>query len=87
MDIPYSEIFSARPALHSYAAQVIEACLIREATDAVHPSSGLHATLLTKNSKHKAEWVDAGATTVPEVALILKTKQLLTWHYLTKIAA
>jgi len=51
------------------------------------PSSGLHAVISHRTSLKKAEWVDIRATTVPEVAGILKRHQPITWHYFTKIAA
>jgi hypothetical protein len=84
---PYTEISSVRSCLTSFAVQVVEQRLVQEATNAVKPSSGLHAVASRKTAERKAEWVDIGTTTVPEVAEILKKHQPLTWHYLTKIAA
>ena len=60
---------------------------MQEAENAVKPSSGLHAVAPHKTAQRKAEWVDIGTTTVPNVVEILKKHQPLTWHYLTKIAA
>jgi hypothetical protein len=85
--IPYTEISRVRSCLTSFAVQIVERRLVREATNAVKPSSGLHAVVSCKTTQRKAEWVDIGTTTVPEVAEILKKHQPLTWHYLTKIAA
>jgi len=84
---PYTEISSVRSCLTSFAVQVVEQRLVQEATNAVKPSSGLHAVVSRKTAERKAEWVDIGTTTVPKVAEILKKHQPLTWHYLTKIAA
>jgi len=84
---PFTEIHPVQPCLTSFAAQLVEKKLLQEANSAVKPSSGLHAIVAHKSSLKKAKWVDIGATTVPEVARVLKEHQSLTWHYLTKIAA
>ena len=84
---PFIEIKSVRQCLTSFAAQIIKRRLVKEAVQAVHSSSGLHALLSRNSSLHKAEWVDIGATTVPDVAGILQLQQPLTWEYLTSIAA
>ena len=84
---PYTDIKPVRGCLTSFAVQIVERRLIREATNATRPSSGLHAVLSRNSCLKRAEWVDVGATTVPEVAGILKKHQPLTWHYFTKIAA
>ena len=60
---------------------------MREATNAVASSSGLHAAVSCKTMQRKVEWVDVGATTVADVAQTLKKHQPLTWHYFTQIAA
>jgi hypothetical protein len=44
-DIPYTEIQSIRPALTSFAVQLVAKRLVKEAQEAVHPSNGLHATM------------------------------------------
>ena len=84
---PFTEIKSVWPCLTSFAAQIIKRRLVKEATQAVRSSSGLHAVVSRKSSLQKAEWVDIGATTVPDVAGILQLQQPLTWEYLTSIAA
>ena len=71
----------------SAMSQIIKRRLVKEAVQAAHSSSGLHAVVSRKSSLHKAEWVDIGATTVPDVAGILQLQQPLTWEYLTSIAA
>jgi len=84
---PYMDIKPVRGCLTSFAVQIVERHLIWEATNATRPSSGLHAIVSHKSSMKRAEWVDVGAMTVPEVAGILKKHQPLTWHYFTKITA
>jgi hypothetical protein len=84
---PYTKIRGVRECLTSFAVQVVERRLVREATNAVESSSGLHAAVSHKTMRGNVEWVDMGATTVPDVAQILKKFQPLTWHYFTQIAA
>jgi hypothetical protein len=75
--MPYTEISSVRSCLTSFAVQIVERRLMQEATNAVKPSSSLHTVVSRKTTQRKAEWVDIGTTTVPEVAGILK-RHLLT---------
>lgn len=84
---PNRDIKPVWACLTPFAVQIMEQCLIREATNATCPSSGLHAVVSCKSSLNKAEWVDVGVTSVPEVSEIPKTHQPLTWHYFTKITA
>ena len=85
--IPYSNIKPVRPCLTSFAVQIVEQQLLREARLATRPSSGLHAVVSRKSSNiKKTEWADIGATTVPDIARILQKFQPLTWHYFTNIA-
>ena len=48
-DTPYLEIQSIRAALTSFAVQIVEKKVVKEAQVAVHPTSGLHAT---KHPRH-----------------------------------
>jgi hypothetical protein len=84
--VPYTEIKPVRPCLTSFAVQIVERQLVQEAINAVKPSSGLHAVASHKSALKKAEWVDVGATTAPEVSGVLRNLQPLTWYYLTQIA-
>lgn len=70
----FAEIKPVCPALLSFAVQKVKDKLVREAKDAVLPSSGLHATT-SDSSTRRANWVDIGATTIPDMANFLKTKQ------------
>ena len=77
----FAEIKPVRPALSSFAVQKVKDKLVQEAKDAVLPTSGLHATT-SNSSTRRANWVDIGATTIPNVAEVLKTKQPIVWHLL-----
>ncbi|KAM6489591.1 hypothetical protein JOM56_014913, partial [Amanita muscaria] len=84
---PYTEIQSIRPALTSFAVQIVEKRLISEAQHAVKPSNGLRATMKRRAATaHKVEWADIGSATVPQVAELLQRHQPLTWHLLMSIA-
>ena len=76
----YQQIRPARPALTSFAAQVVMNKLVREAEDVVHPSSGLHTS-------HGSQlcWADLSSTTIALVTDIIKKHQPLTWKYMTTI--
>ena len=76
---PFSEIKPVRPALTSFAIQKVKEKVVREAKKAVLPLSGLHATTSDRSTR-KASWVDIGATAIPDVANVLRTKQPITWH-------
>jgi hypothetical protein len=84
-DTPYLEIQSIRAALTSFAAQIVEKKVVKEAQLAVHPTSGLHATM-RRRATHQVEWADVGAATVPRVAGLIQKHQPLTWHLLMSIA-
>jgi hypothetical protein len=77
---PYLEIKPARAAPTSFAVQVVEEKLVKEAVRAVRPSSGLHATAKKKDGQ-RIEWADIGAATVSRVAEVIRLHQPLTWHY------
>ena len=63
-DTPYLEIQSICVALTSFAVQIVEKKVVKEAQLAVHPTSGLHATV-KKRATYQAEWADIGMATVP----------------------
>ncbi|PPR02512.1 LOW QUALITY PROTEIN: hypothetical protein CVT26_011996 [Gymnopilus dilepis] len=83
--VKYTEIKPARAALTSFAAQIVEKELVREAKNAVKPSSGLHATLKRRGSQ-RVEWIDFSTDTVSRVQDVIKHYQPLLWHYTNKIA-
>ncbi|KAF8872739.1 hypothetical protein BD779DRAFT_1708992 [Infundibulicybe gibba] len=82
---PYTEIKPVRAALTSFAVQIVESKLVKEARQAVKPSSGLHATSRRKGAR-RVEWLDVGATTVSRVAGLIQLHQPLTWHYMMCIS-
>ncbi|PPQ76949.1 hypothetical protein CVT26_007946 [Gymnopilus dilepis] len=83
--VKYTKIKPARAALTSFAAQIVEKELVREAKSAVKPSSGLHATLKRRGSQ-RVEWTDISTDTVSRVQGVIKHHQPLLWHYTNKIA-
>jgi len=80
MSVPYRNIRSARPALTSFAAQVVKKELVQEAEAAVQPRSGLHAM-------QQVSWADVRSTTVSSVADVIQKLQPLTWELVTEICA
>lgn len=58
--IPYADIGPVRPALSSFATQIIENRLVYEARKAVEPSGGLHVSTKLKDSG-AVTWSDIGA--------------------------
>jgi hypothetical protein len=83
---PYTEMKSVRPALSSFAAQIVEARLLQEACAAVHESSGLHASVTSKTQDGLVEWADLGASLMPTAQAALQMYQPLTFHYMCRIA-
>ncbi|RDB30543.1 hypothetical protein Hypma_007322 [Hypsizygus marmoreus] len=82
---PYVEIRPVRAALTSFAAQITQAKLLKEAKSAVKPESGLHVSS-RKRGEQKMQWADIGAATVSRVSEIIKKHQPLTWELLMAIA-
>ena len=67
------EIKPVHPALLSFAMQKVKDKLVQEVNDAVLSSSGLHVTM-SVSSTIRANWVDIGAITIPDVAEVVKKK-------------
>ncbi|RDB16715.1 hypothetical protein Hypma_002556 [Hypsizygus marmoreus] len=84
---PYTDIKPVRPALTSFAAQLVEKQLVREVEQAVKPSSGLHLAISTKTIGKTIGWTDIGATTVEETRDTIKQHQPLTWALIMKLAS
>lgn len=84
--IPFINIGHVRPALTSFAAQIVEGQLIQEAQRAVKRSSGLHASIGRKSSTSTVQWSDLGASLMQNVKSVLTTLQPLTYHYLLRVA-
>ncbi|KAH7902758.1 hypothetical protein BJ138DRAFT_1021562, partial [Hygrophoropsis aurantiaca] len=89
-EVHFADIKPVRAALTSYAAQTMKKRLVREAENAVKPSSGLHTHIKpSKSSPEMAQlqWTDIGSTTMSSVAESIKKYQPLTWEYVTAICA
>jgi hypothetical protein len=71
----FLDIKPARPAITSFAVQLIEKQLIRERNIAVRPSNGLHASAKTNSPDKILGWEDVGLTTVADITDILKEHQ------------
>ncbi|KAF9232804.1 hypothetical protein BU15DRAFT_80791 [Melanogaster broomeanus] len=94
--VDFKTIRPVRPALTSFAAQIIKKKLVQEAEEAVKPGNGLHtsvprasasSTRFTSGRSSQLQWTDIGLTTVSSVADIIKKCQPLTWDYVTTICA
>jgi len=84
--VPFLEIRTMGPALSSFAAQIIEEHLLKEARTAVQETSGLHATMTSKTEHGVIKWADLGASLMATTKTSLQTHQPLTFHYMSMIA-
>ena len=82
----YSGIRTARPAITSFAAQIVKIRLLKERQEAVKPSGGLHANTKPKSTNKAITWEDIGLTTVADVTKAIKGIQPLTYNYLLVLA-
>lgn len=86
VDRPYTELLQIRPALTSFAAQVVQQRLVREAEEAIKVKNGLHVSIANKNGKGKPlVWDDLGAGTLPHVRSIFEKIQPLLWAFVTTL--
>ena len=83
---PYINIKPVRPALTSFAVQLVEKQLVKEAESALKPSSGLHISLSNKKTVASIKWPDIGAATVENARKIIQEHQPLTWSFIMKIS-
>ena len=83
---PFREIGPVRAVLSTFAVQIVQDCVVQEVEIAVKPASGLHVSFKSKSDTQQTEWADIGATTVHQVAEIIKKHQPVTWYLLTEIA-
>jgi hypothetical protein len=84
--IPFTDIRPARPAITSFAVQVVEKRLLYERQQASKPSSGLHAVTNAQSGDKAVIWDAIGSGTVAEITASLQTSQPLTFHYLSQLA-
>ncbi|KAF8193655.1 hypothetical protein BJ912DRAFT_1091531 [Pholiota molesta] len=84
---PYTELKPIRPALTSFAVQIVLKKLVAEAESAVSTSSGLHLSLSDKrHNEKKIEWRDVGALTFETAKEIITTHQPLLWNLVNTLA-
>ena len=76
---PYSGIRAARPAITSFAAQIVKIKLLKERQEAVKPSGGLHANTNMKVTDKAITWEDIGLTTMADVTKTIKSIQPLAY--------
>ena len=86
VNTPYIEIKPIQAAISSFAAQIVEVHLIQEACVVIEESSGIHASVVTKDFDSGMEWADIGASFIPTVQANLQQHQPLAFHYLCCIA-
>ncbi|THH05249.1 hypothetical protein EW146_g9952 [Bondarzewia mesenterica] len=82
----YLDIDLARPAITSFAAQVVQDQMVRERRNAVQPSSGLHVSRSKRALAAGKGWDDISIDMLNSVRQILKTHQPLTWRLLVNLA-
>ncbi|KAF8221011.1 hypothetical protein L208DRAFT_1382433 [Tricholoma matsutake] len=83
---PYTEMKSVWPALSLFSAQIVEGWLLQEAHVAMHESSGLHASVMSKTQDGLVEWANLGASLMPTAQAALQMYQPLMFHYMCWIA-
>jgi len=77
-----------RPALTSFAAQLVEKKLMKEAESAIKSSTGLHISLSKKETQENLiKWPDIGSATVENARKIIQEHQPLTWSLIMKISS
>jgi hypothetical protein len=81
---PFIDIRPARPAITSFAAQLVQKKLTQERMVA-GPSNGLYTSTSAKSAEKGVGWDDIGLTMVADVTEVLKKHQPLIWHYLMEL--
>jgi hypothetical protein len=86
---PYTKIKPVRAALTSFAAQLVEKKLVKEAETAIKSTNGLHISLSTKKNttQNLVDWPDVGNATIEKTSKIIQEHQPLTWSLIMKIAS
>jgi hypothetical protein len=70
-DVPYTDIKAARPALTTFAAQLIEKRLLKEMREVTKSNAGLHVWSPARNGNPGyplVKWDDLGVHTVSDAA-------------------
>ncbi|KAF4581448.1 hypothetical protein EYR40_009733 [Pleurotus pulmonarius] len=82
----YRDINVARPAVTSFAAQIVKSRLQEEAQQATRKSTGLYAPIRQKNINANITWKDLGSSSLAIVKTELKKYQPLTLSYMQAVA-
>jgi hypothetical protein len=69
--VPFTEIQPVRPAMTSFAVQVVRQQVVKEAEDVIKLTSGPHTSVKDKSNPKVMNWTDIGAGTTSQVAKIL----------------
>jgi hypothetical protein len=84
-EIDYLSIRFARPAITSFAAQLVKQKIIKEATKTVQSDGGLHT--FTSREKAMISRYDLGADSFPEASKIFQKSMPLAWRLLLALSA
>ncbi len=82
----YRDINVARPAVTSFAAQIVKSRLQEEAQQATRKSTGLYAPIRQKNINANITWKDLGSSSLAIVKTELEKYQPLTLSYMQAVA-
>ena len=85
--VPFTDIKPVQAAMTSFAVQVVRQHVMKEAENAIKPSSGLHTSVKDKSNPKVMTWTDIGAGTTSQVAKILQKYQPVTMDLMVSIAA
>ncbi|KAL0956773.1 hypothetical protein HGRIS_002893 [Hohenbuehelia grisea] len=80
------EIRSARSAVSSFAAQLVQGYLLDEAKNAVKGKSGLHAPLKKRRTADAVQWNDLGSSLMPTIKAKFQEHQPLMFAYMLSVA-
>jgi len=69
--VPFMEIQPVRPAMILFAVQVVRQQVVKEAENAIKPTSGLHTCVKDNSNPKVMNWTDIGVGTTSQVAKIL----------------
>ncbi|KAF8893739.1 hypothetical protein CPB85DRAFT_1440597 [Mucidula mucida] len=89
---PYMEICPVRPALTSFAVQIVMRELVVRAEKAIHPSAGLHVYIPSKKQPTKQhvnviDWKNLGSQTLRKISAIHQRQQPLLRYILSRVAS
>jgi hypothetical protein len=82
----YTDMRGICSALSLFTVQITEVRLLQEAQVAVHETSGLYASMMSKMENGLVKWADLGVSLMTETRTTLQTYQPLTFHYMHAFA-